>query len=99
LSKALKAEKDVEDKTTRIDFGNLRHQDVEKDNILISLVNKLKESQAELVKFSEGCSRILKLEEEKKVDAKRNVDLESALSAQLELHKSEVLKLEENLMK
>jgi predicted RNase H-like nuclease (RuvC/YqgF family) len=64
---------------------------------LIYLVNKLKESQAELAKFSEGGSRILKLEEEKKADVKRITDLESALLAQVELHKSEVLKLEEKL--
>ena len=37
------------------------------------------------------------MEEEKKADAKRIADLESALSAQVELHKSEVLKLEEKL--
>jgi hypothetical protein len=64
---------------------------------LISIVNKLKESEVELAKFSERSLRISKLEEEKKDDAKRIVDLESALSAQVELHKSEVLKLEEKL--
>jgi hypothetical protein len=37
------------------------------------------------------------MEEEKKADAKRIADLESALPAQVELHKSEVLKLEEKL--
>jgi hypothetical protein len=52
----------------------------------------------ELAKFSKGSSRISKLEEEKKTDAKRIADLESALSAQVELHKSEVLRLEENLV-
>jgi hypothetical protein len=58
LSKALKAQKDAEDESTRIAFGNLRsevidlrHKDVEKDKILLSLVDKLKESQAELAKF------------------------------------------------
>jgi hypothetical protein len=51
-----------------------------------------------LAKFSEGSSRISRLEEEKKTDAKRIADLESALLAQVELHKSEVLRLEENLV-
>jgi hypothetical protein len=104
LSKALKEQKDAEDESTRIAFGNLRlevidlrHQAVEKDTILIYVVNKLKESQAELAKFSEGVSRILKLEEEKKADAKLIADIEFALSAQVEIHKSEVLKLEEKL--
>ena len=40
---------------------------------------------------------ISKLEKEKKVDAKRIADLEYALSAQVELHKSEVLRLEKKL--
>jgi hypothetical protein len=104
LSKALKEQKDAEDESTRIAFGNLRlevidlrHQAVEKDTILIYVVNKLKESQAELAKFSEGVSRILKLEEEKKADAKLIADIEFALSTQVELHKFEVLKLEEKL--
>jgi chromosome segregation ATPase len=64
---------------------------------LLSLIDKLKESHTELAKFSEGSSKISKLEEEKKADTKRITDLESTLSAQVELHKSEVLKLEEKL--
>jgi hypothetical protein len=64
---------------------------------LLSLFDKLKESQTELAIFSEGSSRISKLEEENKADTKRIADLECALSAQVELHKSEVLKLEEKL--
>jgi hypothetical protein len=64
---------------------------------LLSLIDKLKEIQAKLAKFSKGSSRISRLEEEKKVDTKRIDDLESVLSAQVELHKSKVLKLEEKL--
>ena len=41
--------------------------------------------------------KILNLEKEKEVDAKRIADLEYALSAQVELHKSEVLRLEKKL--
>jgi hypothetical protein len=106
LSKALKAQKDAEDESTRIAFDNLhskvidlQHHVVEKDKILLSLIDKLKEIYAELTIFSEGNSRIPKLEEEKKADTKRIADLESALSAQVDLNKSEVLKLEEKPMK
>jgi hypothetical protein len=41
--------------------------------------------------------KISNLEKEKEVDAKRIADLEYALSAQVELHKSEVLRLEKKL--
>jgi hypothetical protein len=41
----------------------------------------------------------LKLEKEKEADAKRIPDLEYALSSQVELHKSEVLRLENKLDK
>jgi hypothetical protein len=81
----------------RSDVIDLRHQSLANDDFLISLVNKLKESQAELAKFSKESSIISKLEEEKKADSKRIADLESTLSAQVELHKSEVLGLEEKV--
>jgi UDP-N-acetylmuramoylalanine-D-glutamate ligase len=74
LSKALKAQKDVEDESTRIAFGNLRsevinllHEAIEKDKILLSLIGRLKESQAELAKFSKESSIVRKLEEERKL--------------------------------
>jgi hypothetical protein len=50
-----------------------------------------------LVAFSKVDQKILKLEKEKKVDAKCIADLEYALSAQVELHKSEVVRLEKKL--
>jgi hypothetical protein len=49
-----------------------------------------------LAKFFKESSIISKLEE-KKADSKRIAELESALSARVELHKSEVLRLEEKL--
>jgi predicted nuclease with TOPRIM domain len=64
---------------------------------LISLVNKLKESHAELTKFSEEeGSKNSKLED-KKADAKRIADLESMLSARVKSHRSEMLKMKEKL--
>jgi hypothetical protein len=59
LSKSLKGQKDAEDESTRIAFGNiqskvinLQHQAIEKDKILLSLTEKLKKSQADLAAFS-----------------------------------------------
>jgi hypothetical protein len=50
-----------------------------------------------LAAFSEADQQISKLEKEKEADAKCITDLEYALSAQVELHKSEVLRLEKKL--
>jgi hypothetical protein len=54
-------------------------------------------SAIELAKFTKDGSIISKLEEEKKANTKRIVDLESVLSTQVDLHKPKVLKLEEKL--
>jgi hypothetical protein len=60
LSKALKAQKDAEDESTWIAFGNLcskvitlRNEALEKDKILLSLVDRLKSSEARLASLSE----------------------------------------------
>jgi hypothetical protein len=50
-----------------------------------------------LVAFSKADQKISRLEKEKEVDAKRKADLEYALSAQVELHKSELLRPEKKL--
>jgi hypothetical protein len=52
-----------------------------------------------LAAFSEADQKISRLEKDKKADAKHIVDLEYALSAQVELHKSKVIKLEKKLDK
>jgi hypothetical protein len=57
----------------------------------------LKKSQTDLAAFIEVDQKISKHEKEKEVDAKRIADLEYALSTQVELHKSEVLRLEQKL--
>jgi hypothetical protein len=54
----------------------------------------LKKSQTDLARFSEAGLNISKLEKEKEADAKRKADLEYVLYAQVDLHKSEVLRLE-----
>jgi hypothetical protein len=73
LSKALKAQKDSEDESTKIAFGNLRseiitlwNEALEKDKILLSLVKRLKTGEANLAKLSEVNEKILKFEKEKK---------------------------------
>jgi succinylglutamate desuccinylase len=104
LSKALKAQKECEDESTQIAFKNLhsevitlRNEALEKDKILLSLVERLKTNEATLAKFSEANQKISMLEKEKEADASRIADLEYALSAQVELHKSNVTRLEKKL--
>jgi hypothetical protein len=69
----LKAQKDCEDESTKIAFGNLRsevitlqNEALEKDKILLSLVERLKTSKANLAKLSEVDQKILKFEKKKK---------------------------------
>jgi phage shock protein A len=61
LSKALKAQKDAEDESCRIALGNLcskvitlRNEALEKDKILLSLVDKLKSNEAKLAAQTEA---------------------------------------------
>jgi hypothetical protein len=104
LSKALKAQKDAEDEGTQIAFRNLRSEVItlrneapEKDMIFLSLVERLKTSEAKLARFSKADQKISKLEKEKEADAKHIAHLEYDLSVQVELHRSEVLGLEKKL--
>jgi hypothetical protein len=64
----LKAQNDAEDEGTRIAFGNMSSEDIslrndglEKDKILLSLVERLKTSEAKLAAFSEVEQKILNL--------------------------------------
>jgi alanine racemase len=100
----LKAQKDCEDESTKIAFENmrsevitLRNEALEKDKILLSLVERLKTSETSLAKLSEVDQKILKFEKEKEADAKHIADLEYALSIQVGLHRFEVAKLEKKL--
>jgi DNA mismatch repair ATPase MutS len=104
LSKALKAQKDAEDESTRIAFGNLRsevialrNEALEKDKILLSLVERLKSSEAGLASLSKVKQKMEKFEKKKEADVKRIADLEYALSIQVGLHRSEVEGLEKKL--
>jgi alanine racemase len=97
----LKAQKDCEDESTKIAFENLRsevitlrNEALEKDKILLTLVERLKTSETSLAKLSEVDQKILKFEKEKEADAKHIADLEYTLSIQVGLHRFEVAKLE-----
>jgi alanine racemase len=81
----------------RSEIITLRNEALEKDKILLSLVERLKTSEANLAKLSEVVEKILKFEKEKETDAKRIADLEYALSIQVGLHRSEVAGLEKKL--
>jgi hypothetical protein len=81
----------------RSEIITLRNEALEKDKILLSLVEILNTSKANLAKLSEVDQKILKFEKEKEADAKRISDLEYALSIQVGLHRSEVAGLEKKL--
>ena len=97
LSKSLKAQKDAEDVSNPIAIGNLRskvitlrNEALEKDKILLSLVDRLKSSEARLSSLSEAKQKMKEFEEKQQKDVKRIVDLEYVLSIQVKLHRSEV---------
>jgi uncharacterized coiled-coil protein SlyX len=77
----------------------LRNEALGKDKILLSLVERLKSSEARLSSLSEAEQRMKELEERQLKDAKHIADLEYALSTQVEFHRSEVQKLEKKLDK
>jgi alanine racemase len=100
----LKAQKDTKDESTQIVFRNLRsevimlrNEALEKDKILLSLVERLKSSEARLASLSEVEQKMEKFEKKKEEDVKCIADLEYALSIQLGLHRSEVQGLEKKL--
>ena len=74
MSKALKAQKECEDESTQIAFGNLRsevitlrNEALEKGKILLSLVERLKTNEANLAKFSIADQKISKFERKNKL--------------------------------
>jgi hypothetical protein len=93
LSKALKAQKDAEDGSCKIALGNLRsevislrNEGLEKDKILLSLVEKLKSSEASLV--AQAKAHKVKVEELKKEVAEADEKFE------VEAVKHEICKIE-----
>jgi hypothetical protein len=83
----LKAQKDVEDESTQIAFGNLRskvitlrNEALEKNKIMLSLVERLKSSESRVSSLSKAEPKMKEFEKKKEKDAKRIVNLEYALS-------------------
>jgi hypothetical protein len=58
----------------------LRNEALEKDKIMLSLVERLKASEANLTKLSKVEQKILKFEKEKEADTKHIAGLEYVLS-------------------
>jgi hypothetical protein len=93
LSKALKAQKDAEDESCEIVLGNLRsevislrNEALEKDRILLSLVEKLKSSEASLA--AQAKAHKVEVEELKKKVA------EAAKKFEVEAMKHEICEIE-----
>jgi hypothetical protein len=87
-----------------MDFGNLcsevitlRNETLEKDKILLSLVERLKSSKARLSSLSEAEQKIKEFEKKQDKHVKHIANLEYALSIQVGLHRSEVQVLERKL--
>jgi hypothetical protein len=83
LSKALKAQKDVEDESCRIALGNLRsevitlrNEALEKDKILLSLVERLKSSEARLSTQAKAHEAEVQEPKKKVVEATKNFNVE-----------------------
>jgi predicted RNase H-like nuclease (RuvC/YqgF family) len=75
----------------------LRNEALEKDQILLSFMERLKCNKARLSSLSEAKQRTRKAEERQLKDAKRIDDSEYALSTLVELHRTEVQELEKKL--
>jgi predicted RNase H-like nuclease (RuvC/YqgF family) len=83
LSKALKAQKDVEDESYQMAIGNLRsevmtlrNEALEKDKILLSLVKRLKSSEAKLSTQAEMHRYEIQELEKKLGEATKNFNVE-----------------------
>jgi phage shock protein A len=101
LSKALKAQKEAEDESCQIALGNLRsevitlrNEALEKDNILFSLVDRLKTSEAKLSAQAEAHKT--EVEDLKKKLAEMNEKFEVAM-AKHELSEIERLRIQKNV--
>jgi hypothetical protein len=99
LSKALKAQKDVEDESCRIALGNLRsevitlrNEALEKDKILLSLVKKLKSSKARLTAQAEAHEAEVQELKKKVAKANENFNIEMVKHEICEIERSRALK-------
>jgi hypothetical protein len=101
LSNALRAQKNVEDKSCQIALGNLRsevirlrNEALEKDKILLSLVDKVKASEAKLT--VQSAAHIAEVEDLRKKLAEANENFELAKAKQ-EISEWTSARLEKNV--
>ena len=99
LSKALKAQKDAEDESCRIALGNLhsevitlRHEALEKDKILHSLVERLKSSEARLSAQAEAHEVDMQELKKKVAEATENFNVEVVKHEICEIERSRAQK-------
>jgi hypothetical protein len=104
LSKALKAQKDDEDESCQIALGNLRlevitltNKALEKDKILLSLVERLKSSEAKLSTQSELHRYEIQEIEKKLNEATKNFNVELTKREISDIERSRVQKNVEEL--
>jgi predicted RNase H-like nuclease (RuvC/YqgF family) len=100
LSKALKAQKDSEDESCRIAHGNLRsvvislrNEALEKDKILLSLVERLKCSEARLSAQAETHEAEMQELKKKVAEATENFDVEVVKHEISEIERSRAQKM------
>jgi hypothetical protein len=99
LSKALKAQKDAEDESCRIALGNLRsevitlrNEALEKDKILLSLVERLKSSEARLSAQAEAHEVVMQELKKKVAEATENFNVEVVKHEICEIERSRAQK-------
>jgi hypothetical protein len=95
LSKALKAQKDAEDESYRIALANLRsevitlrNEALKKDKILLSLVERLKSSEARLSAQAEAHEADMQELKKKVVEAIDNLNVEVVKHGICEIERS-----------
>jgi hypothetical protein len=99
FSKALKAKKDAEDESCRIALGNLRsevitlrNEAIEKDKILLSLVERLKSSEAKLSAQTEAHEVEVQELKRKVAEATENFEVEVVKHEICEIERSRAQK-------
>jgi hypothetical protein len=99
LSKALKAQKDAEDESCQIALGNqrsevitLRNEALEKDRLLLSLVEKLKSSEARLSAQAEAHATEVQELKRRVAKATENFEVETVEREVCEIERSRVQK-------
>jgi predicted RNase H-like nuclease (RuvC/YqgF family) len=104
LSKALKAQKDAEDESCQIALGNLwsevislRNEALEKDRILLSIVEKLKSSEASLAAQAEAHKDEVDELKKKVAEAAENFEVEAVKHEICEIERSRAQKNSDEL--